>query len=186
MSTGTASFVAQVTNTDAAAPAASSSARPAQLFNSDSALPSVQQALSDDCSLPSTLVVIQAASPSTNLSLAASSTQSTPKVSPNKAARETHLREASKLQHTEASPQPRMTTRAMRNAESLQEALLESETARSQSLTASSLPLVVVTVSATTSQERPLVLTVEEAPQETLFVSDAQAAIATTNNQRES
>lgn len=74
-----------------------------------------------------------------------------------------------------------MTTRAMRQAGELQQVLFESEAALSQSSMAISLFLVVVTVSASSLQEPPQVLTVEEAQPETPFVANAQSASVLTD-----
>lgn len=78
-----------------------------------------------------------------------------------------------------------MTTRVKRHAEQLLQAFIESKAAQSQLSTASSLPLVVVTVSGPTSQHPPqepsLVLMVEEEPHETPFVADAQAVSVPTD-----
>ena len=150
------------------------------------ATPLTQPAPSGDDASPSNLVGVQETFPPEDPPAAAStksasSTQSTPNVSPSKAKRGTHSRKASKPQLAAASPQPRMTTRAMQHAEELQQVLLESEVIPSQSSTTSSQPLVVVTVSAPTSQEPPQTLTVEDAPPETPSVEDAQAASASTD-----
>lgn len=73
----------------------------------------------------------------------------------------------------------------MRHYEKLQQELTESETALLHFFTVSSLQLVVVTVSASTSQqpplEPPLVLTVNITAHETPFVTNAYALFVTTN-----
>lgn len=185
MSSCTVLSVAQVTDTAATNATSSSSAPLAESAISDSAPPPAQPAPSDNGALTSTLVVEKATSPSTDPSPAAStkrSTQSTPNASPSKATRGTNSRKTSKRQHAAALPQLRMTTCSMRLAEELQQALIESETAQSQSSTASRLPLFVVTFSAPTSQEPLQVHMVEEdAPHKTPYVANAQVASASTD-----